>query len=268
MELRRLMYGLNAQVICHAAFRFAVVSALSLLSACARTPANEQEPFGTRYANVAVLTADELTGIGRAESFGDRAADGILPGVAAGSVVGAVMGAAACGPFLYAICVMYGIIWGSYAGMAGGALLYSFSGVSDIDALYVNEVLSRLDQERDFQQELVSKVTQALPSQVLASPGDAEAQVIARLDEIEFEQRSKYQIRISAKGSLFFTERHGETTSLVDRREFRAESAYGELDHWLADDGRQLEAAIDACIRELSLAMSRTIATLTGVSAT
>jgi hypothetical protein len=229
---------------------------LSLLSSCTTQP---QTPGTSRTGPpkiefFAVTTSEQLTGVGRAESAGDRVGEGMSKGATAGVAGGAVAGAAMCGPwFLVCLGITAGI--GAVAGMTAGAA-YGFSGVSTEDALYVNEALSHLDQEYDFQQELLEQLEQRLPATVQASPELADAQVVVQLDRIDFVQHSRDNIRLESQGSMILGWKDGDATRNSDRIAFSAQTPEKDIDDWLADDGRQLGAGIRECIEELASGMS------------
>jgi hypothetical protein len=162
-------------------------------------------------------------------------------------------------PLCAAVVVPVALLTGVAVGTAGG-VLYGLDGLSDMDALYVNEALSHLDEQHDFQLDLVAAIRKEVHPDVQAAPGVADVLVVTKLDRIEFFQRSAGVIRIKATGSMTFDRR-------VTKEEmaFQVESDEGDIDRWLADDGRELAAAIERCIVDLSAEMSSTLTRLATV---
>jgi hypothetical protein len=144
---------------------------------------------------------------------------------------------------------------GGVAGMFGGAV-YGFSGLSDIDALYLNEALTFLDRERDLQDALITQVERAMPSELLAHPELASAHVIVRLVQIDFIQGSKTRINMKAVASLTVARQNGESDPPTTS-EFGAESKELELDTLLANDASELNAVIDGFVADLSTQISK-----------
>lgn len=240
-----------------------------LLASCASPPERETTPFQT----VAIVPAEYLTAVGRAESKTDRATEGAgkgaLGGIAVGTAAGLVLVSSMCGPAaglcgaaLFPVVLLSGVAVGTAGGM-----LYGLKGVSHTDALYVNEALSSLDEKHDFQQELIAAIQTRLRPDVQAEPGVADVRVVAKLDRIDFVQHSADDIRIKAKGSMTFDRRDASYDQSMDQMTFEAESGQHDIDTWLADDGRELGAAIERCIVDLSAEMSSTLMRLSAASA-
>jgi hypothetical protein len=139
--------------------------------------------------------------------------------------------------------------------MTAGAA-YGFSGISKEDALYINEAVSQLDQQHDFQQELLDQLERQLPEAVQATPEQANVQVVVQLVQIDFVQRSGDNILLSAQGSMFLGWNVSETAQTSRRFEFSVGTEEKDIDAWLADDGRQLGAGIRECIAELANTIS------------
>ncbi|MDH3639804.1 MAG: glycine zipper family protein [Gammaproteobacteria bacterium] len=197
--------------------------------------------------------------MGRPESGFDRASEGAGTGAAVGTVGGAVIGAAACGPF-WGLCAPAFAMYGAIAGTVAGSM-YGFTGLSETDSSYVNEVMSRLDQERDFQKELSSQLDTRIPQEMKATPDSADVQVIVQLNRIEFIQRSEEHIQTQAVATLTFGSARRQASTMYGQ-EFRATSPARDIDELLADDGIGFADAIDDCVAQLSSEMGAALTQL------
>ena len=203
---------------------------------------------------IAIVSSETLTAIGRLDTAADRAGQGMGVGAAGGGASGALIGATACspaGPLGSLLCAM---IAGSIGMVAGGVAgtIYGMTGVSDTDALYINEILSYLDQQRNLQDELALRIRNHLPLQVQVSAERADALVVATLTRIHFTQKSKEQISFTAKASMTLLENSDLETLYQTTSEFTTNSTTANIEEWLAVDGTKLESAIDGVILDLS----------------
>jgi|GEM_PF-5211892 len=226
------------------------------LSSCAQTSRTITTGTPPQFENLALIASERLPGIERADSHIERAVEGIRPGATVGTMGGVVVGSAACGPWLFPICVLQFGLLGLLAGGVAGGALYSTTGLSEVDALYVNEALSRIDQERDFQQELIAHLELQLPPEIQSTPEQADVQVLAGLARINFIQRSRDEIQIEIFGLLAFSweieNKHFATHTIG----FKAGSKKEDIDTWLANDSKMFEVAIEEGIAELSSKMT------------
>jgi hypothetical protein len=233
-----------------------------LLSSCAQTPQTITTDEPPQFERLALITPEMFTGIERADSHSDYVDDALFTGTAVGAVGGALIGAAACGPFFYGVCVFIfatqGMAVGGVAGLAGGAL-YATTGFSHEDALYINEILPRLDQERDFQQELAVHLKLELPREMQSTPELADVQVLVILDRINIIQRYGNKIQIETAGLLVLSWKVDEKRQTTHTIEFHSMSPEGDIDLWLADGGTLFGVAISDSLFDLATQMTATL---------
>jgi hypothetical protein len=221
-----------------------------------------------------LISPETLTGIERADSKFDRAEDGIVPGVAAGTLTGLAAGSATCssaglfGPIAYAGCVTMSGLIGAVAGGIVGGSVYGTSGLSEEDTLYVNEALSFIDQNRDFQQELHSDLKQRLPKEMLTTSDIADVQVLTVLTRINFIQRSEEEVQIETIGVLVFNREIANELQVIHTINFDAKSQKKGIEDWLDNGGEFFGVAITNCLADLAEQMSSTLLKLRTPTAT
>lgn len=196
----------------------------------------------------------------RGESAQSRTSKGMGTGAVAGTGIGIAAAAATCagvtGPFAW-LCLpaylgYYGMI-GFVAGSAVGAT-YGFSGLSHEDQLYVNEALSNIDKERNFQEELEQAVEAADPN-LWCTREESQVRMVVRLQNIDLEQKMGDELKMlfyAEMDLLWEDERHGPSVYNV---EYSAKSGEKSIDTWLAEGGREFGLAIDTAVVELAQAV-------------
>jgi hypothetical protein len=178
-------------------------------------------------------------------------------------------GAAACGPVLYAPCMIIMSGYGLIAGTAGGAAagLFNYSGLSRTDAAYMSDVLSRIASDRNLQTELGDDVRHRLATGSITTAADANIQVIVRLNQVRFVEIERDLVSTRLQGSMVvgWMDDSGEQTYLTD---YAAEYPATDIDDLIANDGRLLESALEQCLADLARQMgSRLIRLQTEVQA-
>jgi len=146
---------------------------------------------------------------------------------------------------------------GMVAGSAVGAT-YGFSGLSHEDQLYVNEALSRIDQERDFQQELEQEV-QAINPDLWCTREEARVRMVLRLQKIDLEQKVDDELKMlffAEMDLLWEDERHGPSVATI---KYSTKSDDKPINTWLADGGREFGLAIDQAISDIAQAMTERV---------
>lgn len=250
-----------------------------LLSSCAQTQQTITTDEPPQFERLAVITPEMLTGIERADSHTDHHYDGsprgeALPGMsvgmaggmAGGAAGGAAIGAAGeCGllyplfPGLALGCfIMYtgaGALVGGFAGHA----IYDTTGLSQMDIPHLDAVISRIDQERDFQQELTVHLKLELPREIQSTPGLADVQVLATLNRINFIKRSGDRMQIETTGLLVVTWKVDKERQTTHTIEFRSMSSEEDIDLWLADGGNLIGVAISDSFFDLAIQMTATL---------
>jgi len=271
-------------------FSILAVYCLSLLlSSCAQAPRTSTTNELPQFERLAVITPEMLTGFEWADSHTDRHYEGshrgdVPPGTSVGMFGGAAGGtaigvgvcapSAIVGPIYFGCVTMYaltGAAVGGIAGAAGGT--YVTTGFSQTDIAYLDAVISRIDQERDYQKEVAAHLKQQLPPEMQSTPELADAQVLAILKRINLLKRSDDQMQIKITGLLVFREevevetdqdeffrpevqKERQTTHTI---EFSAMSPEEKVDLWLADDGKRYGVAVSDCVTDLASQMTATL---------
>lgn len=219
-----------------------------------------------------------LTGIERAGSRTDHHYDGSprgeapsgpsvgAVGMAGGAVGGAAIGAAGeCGMwyplfpiFALGCLVMYTGTGAVIGGVAGGAL-YDTTGLSQTDIVDLDEVISRIDQERDFQQELAVHLKLELPQEMQSTPELADVQVLSTLNRINFMKRPDDRMQIEATGLLVVTWKVDKERQTTHTIEFRSMSPEESIDLWVANGGNLIGVAISNSLFDLATQMTATL---------
>jgi hypothetical protein len=272
-------------------FSILAVYCLSLLlSSCAQTPRTSTTNKLPQFERLAVFTPEMLTDIERADSHTDRHYEGSphgeVPlgtsvGIAGGAAGGTAYGAWICapssivGPIFFGCVAMYtlgGALVGGAAGAAGDH--YAATGLSETDILYLEAIISKIDQERDYQQELAAHLKQKLPPEMQSTPELADIQVLAIISRINFIQRSGDQMQIETTGLLVIREEVEVETdqdeffhtavqkvrqTKTHKIEFSTMSPEEDIDLWLADGGNHYGVAISECLTDLANQMTVTL---------
>ena len=212
------------------------------------------------FNHIAIVNAETLASLNRRASELEYFEQSVGTGAAVGTVGGAIVGAAVCGPVMYGVCLagfgFYGLLAGTVSGSVYG--LYSYTGLSESDTAYVNETMSWLERERNFQQELSTQFELHVPPIIQASPEKADMQVIVRLDRIEFIQGSGDTVQTRVNTSVIFS-RMVEQESTTHTHHFSFESAAEDIDNLIAGDGERMAIVIEELIAQLASEMSTTL---------
>lgn len=232
---------------------FATVTLL-LFSCASQPPISAKAP---PVKSIAFITSKDLPALTRPDSRTEVVEKHTYGGAAAGTAGGAAVGAVACGPVFYGACVaimsFYGMVVGSVGGTALG--LYNYSGLSDTDSAYVDQVLSEISSKRDFHGDLRKQVKSRVPAESIAAPQDAEFQVAVWVSQISFIEVEKELISTEMYGTMILA-RAQEPDEQPYEELFTANAATKDIDDLIAGDGHLLESAIDECLSEIAGLMS------------
>lgn len=206
--------------------------------------------------SISFVTAKDFRELTHSESESEFVEQHISTGAAAGALGGAAVGAAACGPVFYGACVAILSWYGLAAGSAGGAALghYNYTGLSDTDSAYVEQVLSGINSRRDFDSDLSDQVRLRVPADSIAAPQDAEYQVVVWVNQINFTEVEKELVSTQLHGTMILARAPGSKEQSY-RELFTAESPAKDIDDLIAGDGQLLENAIDECLVGIALLM-------------
>jgi len=258
----------NSTMACGRMF-ITLMMALLLCSCASEPPASAKVP---PFENVAFVTPEDIPNLAQLESESEVVEKHMYAGAAVGTMGGAAIGAAACGPVFYGPCVLIASWYGLVAGTSGGIVLglYNYSGLSDTDSAYFEEVLLRIEAKRSTNRKLTSDLERQFPSNLIALPQDADIQVVVRVSRINFVKVDKELISTQVYGTMViaWAQASGEQSY---RELFTTTAPAKDIDDLLADDGRLLERAIDECLFQLAEQMSSRLIQLkrerTGVAA-
>ncbi len=218
---------------------------------CAAGPPGAATP--PRFEHIAVVTPQDIPELAGPESWSKAVGEPASAGAGMGTVGGALVGAATCGPVLYGACVAimswYGLVAGTVGGTAVG--LFNYSGLSDTDRAYLEEILRRFAGERAFRGYLGKQLEQRIDPHMVAPPGDADVHVFARLSRIDFAKASGdlVQMQVFAEMTLASSQASGEETYSDT---FSLQASPRDIDDLIADDGALLESELDNCIAEIA----------------
>jgi hypothetical protein len=229
-----------------------IILAVAFIAGCTTPRQDPPKAFNT----VAVISAKELTAI-EAESRADRGKGAGVYGAKTGAATGAAVASVSslyCGPWYAACWAVQTLGWTLTAWTIGemAGALYGLSGFSETDAIYVNDALSRVGRDNDFQGTLVKRLKRQLPETMQATPALADVQVVVHLGRVEVVQKGDGDVRLETSGSMIMAWRAHVESEAIDRSEFNIESTAADLDHLLADDGAPLGAAIHECVARLA----------------
>jgi len=239
---------------CHGKPVVFATATLLLFSCASQPPISATAP---PVKSIAFITSKDLPSLKRPDSRTEVAKKHAYGGAAAGTAGGAAVGAIACGPVFYGACVAivswYGLVVGSVGGTALG--LHNYSGLSDTDSAYVDQVLFEIGSRRNFHGDLQKQVRIRVLAESIAAPQDAEFQVAVWVSQINFIEVEKELISTEMHGTMILA-RAQEPNEQPYEEVFTASAAKKDIDDLIAGDGHLLESAIDECLSEIAKLMS------------
>jgi hypothetical protein len=224
---------------------------LIFLSACAATPVDKRDELPKRkFSSIALASPQDIVNIIAPETQFERTARGGATGAAGGSLGGLLTGAAACGPYLYGLCVIGLGTAGLVAGGVAGSI-YGFTGLSSDEAESLAERILQMNPQHSLESDLVSNIHKRSPSGMFGEPESAEIQAIITIEEIRFVHEDQ-QLRISIIVRLTFMTAESRRQPELGSRVFHTESSSGDRRQWLNSNSGKLEHAFDECIDALA----------------
>jgi len=218
------------------------------------------KPDPPRFERMAVRGEAERDDDGALE--GDLHADTTVKGALIGGGSGAVSLAGAgvgasfliCAPsaLFYPVCVALGIAvlggGGLVIGFIGGSIIGGIGGLPVTTAAEVNQVLERLQEARNFPEEMKVAMSEAVPrdQQVetdVANAPPPDAIVVARLDEVKLRQHSseRLSLRMWASMDVEWELDAEEPKKRTCKYEYTTGKA--DVEDWLLDDGAAFDEA-------------------------
>lgn len=231
-----------------------VITMVVTLASCS-SPKPRSEPE-VHFTSIALVSPKEVLDASQPKSRGDRAQEGAVKGLGTGVTGGAAVGAIACGPFLYAVCVVGFASAGMLAGTATGAL-YGFTGFPKDVAKKLERNVETLSREHDLQSALVGHIRQQVPPEMLAEPEIAEIQAVLTIENVEF-IKEKDKVHLVSTVRVTFESTESRRVPEYGYRIFWGRSSEFEWKKWIDASSDDLEEAI----RESLLAVSGKIVTV------
>lgn len=214
-----------------------------------------------RFEHIAFVTPQDIPELAGLESRSAAVGEPAAAAAGMGTVGGALVGAAICGPVLYGACVAimswYGLVAGTVGGTAVG--LFNYSGLSDTDRAYLEEILRRLAEERALRGYLSKQLERRIDPRMVAPPGDANVHVFARVSRIDFTKASGdvVQMRVVAEMTLASSKASEEETYSDS---FSLQASPRDIDDLIADDGALLESVLDVSLAAIAEQMVERLA--------
>lgn len=209
-----------------------------------------------------VIVSDGPTGELKAR-FGvtsDNSSTGTGAGVGAGA--GAVAGAGAafaCGPFVI-LCATLTVPTGALVGVIGGSLagaaVDSQKKPSEDDLLTLDTMFVELAQQRTIHEEIRESLLKMLPANRQVSVKQADAVLKLNLSDVRFVQNADGEYALTLK-SILNAEWNRDMRHIRNgKRMYEYASRPLPLEDWIADQGRTLNLAFDACVNGLAEQMA------------
>jgi hypothetical protein len=206
-------------------------------------------------SEVATKDGHELKG----DTHADTTFKGALIGGGSLAVTGAGIGMGAgllCGPIAVIVCVPAFMIIGGVAGGVSGLVVGGVGGLPWKTTDEVNAVLLRLQNERDFAKELGAAVATAIPREHQAEPGQAQATLTARLDEVDLRQHMSERISIRMWSSMTQEWNEGGETK-KNTCKYTYTTPVADVEDWLLEDGKMFGDAFTQGIDTFARWMAR-----------
>jgi len=227
------------------------------LTCCAAPPPPRKELGSQTFTSIALISPADIIIVTSGDTRSDKLKEGIGTGAATGSLGGMLVGAAACGPYLYGLCVIGLGAAGFIAGGTGGAI-YGFSGVSGSAADGLQKKVEDLDREKDLQAQLVTHVKALLPDEMLTEPEVAEIQAILVIENVKF-HKMKDEVYLEVLVRLTFATNESRRVPELGSRIFTARSLPADIDDWLDEGSNKLELAIEGSLYEITGIIASTL---------
>jgi hypothetical protein len=238
-----------------------------------------RDPVPPGFQRISLTAQVERDKQGKLE--GDLVAYSTLKGVLVGTAIGApslaitaggttfglslyfclfTIGTGPFAVFAYPACVLgatfIALIAGFAVGALGGGVYGGVTGLPSETAKQVTAVLARLEQDRSFQNDMLTAAQAAIPQQKQVGAADAEAVVTARLDELELRQHTKDRISLRLFASMVQAWQ-AEGKSKKNTCKYRYDSERKQADAWLADGGVAFGQAATQAIQTVARWMNR-----------
>jgi len=220
-----------------------------LLSNCAAPPPPEKELGNRTFSSIAIISPSDILSVSASDPRSDKMKESIGTGAASGSLGGMLIGAAACGPYLYGLCVIGIGTAGFITGGAGGAI-FGFSGISGSTAEDLTNMVEDINLANDLQTELVNNVIQQVDVAMLSNPETAEIQVVITIEKLEFAKaQRKVHLQSTVRASFESTE--SRRVPEYGSRVFKGRSSEYNLDNLLESDTGAVRDAVKESLQNV-----------------
>lgn len=220
------------------------------LSSCMTTSPEEQGLPNRTFSTITLVSPQDIASIETPETSSERFREGITTGSAGGSLGAMLVGAAACGPYLYGLCVAGLGAAGLLAGGAAGAM-YGFTGISSDDAEKLSRKMATLNRRSDLQSELVAELRREVPAKMLAAPEAADVQAILTIEHLSF-VKDKDEVYVEAFVRFQYATDGAEGRPEEGSQSFRGRSHRHPLDTWVEESHKELGLAVNECFERIS----------------
>jgi uncharacterized membrane protein len=224
---------------------------LLVLTSCTVPPPPRKELDTQTFSSIAIISPTDISNVASVGTRSEKMKEGVGIGVASGSLGGMLVGAAACGPYLYGLCVIGLGAAGIIAGGTSGAI-YGFSGISDSAARDLKNKLEDLNHEKDLQALLTTHVKTLVPDEMLTEPEVADIQAILVIESIEF-LKSEGEVYLETLVRLTFATTESRRVPEHGSRVFMGRSQSAEIDVRLDNDSDEIELAIKKSLNEIAI---------------
>ncbi len=223
---------------------------LSLLACTTQAPKQDTLPART-FASIALVSPTDIVRVDAPETKSERVLKGASAGGAGTGLAGVLVGAAACGPYLYGLCVIGLGTAGMLAGGVAGAL-YGFTGIGEDEANKLESRVTRINARENLQSLLVGDITSRVPAAMLASPETAAVQAVLTLEKVEF-SGDHSDVYIETHVRLTFAATDSQRKPEYGSRLYYSQKHKGRLKAWLDADSPALQEAIRACMEDIAV---------------
>jgi hypothetical protein len=232
-----------------------------------------RDPVPPGFERISIQAQVERDKHGNLE--GDLVAHSTLKGVLIGTFTGAPSGAIVggggalgisllvCSPMLifYPFCVIAwtgaGTIGGFVVGLVGGGTMGAIGGLPSKTANEVTEVLARLEEARNFDDDMLTAMRRAVAQEKQVDAADAAAVVTARLHEFDLRQHSKDRLSVRLWASMVQAWQIEGEKPKENTCKYRYTSEKKEAEAWLADGGVAFGEALTQAIETFARWMNR-----------
>ncbi len=206
---------------------------------------------------------------------GDLRAYSTLKGVLVGALTGAPSFAIAGGagglgvgvvtcsatfifyPFCVAGTVFVGFVGGAIVGLVGGVTIGIIGGLPSEVAKQTTAALARMEENRSFDEDLMTAMRNAIPQEKQLDSADAMAIVTARLEEFDLRQHSKDRLSVRLSASMVQTWQVPGEKRKEKICDYRYDSEKKDATTWLADSGVAFRESVTLGIETFARWMNR-----------